>query len=366
MGELPEVIARLARRVGGLVVAVAAVSAACGPSLPSPSLPSGSGGPPPTGFPSVSPGDSASPAAVPSPPGVVAASEGRLIWLVDGAGRAGLWTTDLAGGDPRTYLAALDEGTTTIRDPILLDAVIVFIADRPGGSELRALLPGTVAAVLLDRVVAIQPDGPATIIAVRDEGTTRQVVRVHIDGAAPERLLEMPLPGDTVTAAGPFGVAISPDRQTTAAGWVGGDVVIAGPSPATLTDVGAPLVVGDDGVLAAVSGRAGEAHLVTADGPVELAPPDSDPLTLPGTGFVAWPVLDPAGALVAVEVRDVLADARRTYPAGGAANGIREFRPDHVLLEATAIDPLGRTVGYVALEDGRFGSFDASAPTTQP
>jgi hypothetical protein len=365
VGELREVIARLAQRVGGLVFALATVSAACGQSIPSPSIPSSSGGPAPTGG-SVLPSDGATPAASPAPPGVVGASEGRLVWLVDSAGRAGLWTTDLVGGDARTYLAALDEGTTTIRDPIPLDDTIVFIADRPGGSELRAIAPGAVARLLLDRVVTIQPDGPDTIVAVRDDGTTRQVVRVHIDGAAPEQLLELPLPVDAVTGSGPFGVAVSPDRRTIAAGWVGGDVTVAGPSPATLTDVGAPLVVGDDGGLAAVIGRAGDAYLVTAAGPVELAPPDSDPLTLPGTGFVAWPVLDPAGALVAIEVRDVLADARRTYPAGGEANGIREFRPDHILLEATAFDPLARTVGYLALEDGRFGSFEATAPTSQP
>lgn len=288
------------------------------------------------------------------------------MWLVDAGGRAGLWTTDLAGGDPVTYLAGLDEGTTTIRDPLLVGEAVVFIADRPGGSELRVVLPGSPVALLLDRVVAVQPDGPDSVIAVRDEGSTRQIVRVRVGGAAPERLLEVPIPADAAAAGGPFGVAISPDGRTVAAGWVGATVTIDGPVPSTLDDVGAPLVVGDDGVLAAVTGRAGEAWLVVAGQLTELAPADSDPLTLPGTGFVAWPALDPGDALTAVEVRDVLAGLSRRYPVGGSADGIREFTPDHILLEATAFDPLQRTVGYLDLDDGRFGTFEASAPTIQP
>ncbi|MGH2474380.1 MAG: hypothetical protein ACRDIL_03885, partial [Candidatus Limnocylindrales bacterium] len=193
MGELPEVISRVARRIGGFMLAAAAVSVACGPTIVSPSpLPSGSTGPAPSDGPSATTGESGKPVASASPPGGVGASEGRLVWLVNAAGRAGLWTTDLAGGDPRTYLAALDEGTTTVRDAFLMGETIVFIADRPGGSELRAIVPGGAAGVLLDRVVAILPDGREALIAVRDEGAVRQVVRVQLDGAAPKRLLELP------------------------------------------------------------------------------------------------------------------------------------------------------------------------------
>ena len=352
------------RRVGLLTLTALMAGVGCGPTVVVPT-PSGSVDPSP------STGRSSSASASPpgptsSPAGPVSAAEGRLVWLVDAAGQAGLWTTDLAGGDPVTYLARLDEGTTTIRDPLIVGEAVVFIADRPGGNELRAALPGAPAGLLLDRVIAVQPDGPDSVIATRDEGSNRQVVRVRLDGASPERLLEIRFPADAGAAGGPFGVAISPDGRTVAAGWVGASVTIDGPVPATLGDVGAPLVVGDDGVLAAVTGRAGEAYLVVAGQLTELAPPDSEPLTLPGTGFVAWPAFDEAGALAALELRDVLAGLSRTYPAGGPADGIREFTPDHILLEATAFDPLQRTVGYLSLEDGRFGTFTAGAPTNQP
>lgn len=288
------------------------------------------------------------------------------MWLVDAAGRAGLWTTDLAGADPVTYIPGLDENTATIREPLLVGDAVVFIVDRPGGNELRIALPGRPPGLLLDRAAAVLADGPASVIAIRDEGSTRQVVRVPVDGAPPERLVEVSIPADAAGASGPFGVAISPDGRTVAAGWVGATVTIDGPIPSTLDDVGAPLVVGDDGVLAAVTGRAGEAWLIVAGQLTELAPADSDPLTLPGTGFVAWPVLDGGDALVAVEVRDVLAGVSRTYPVRGSADGIRAFTPEYILLEATAFDPLQRTVGFLDLDDGRFGTFEASAPTIRP
>ncbi|MGP1674564.1 MAG: hypothetical protein ACTS8Z_05050 [Candidatus Limnocylindrales bacterium] len=182
MGELHELTGGGPRRVRLLALTALVVGVGCGPTVVDPS-------PPATGsvVPSTSAGPSASSDASPSGataslPGTVSAAEGRLVWLVDAGGRAGLWTTDLAGGDPVTYLAGLDEGTTTIRDPLLVGEAVVFIADRPGGSELRVVLPGNPIALLLDRVVAVQPDGPDSVIAVRDEGSTRQIVRVRVGG----------------------------------------------------------------------------------------------------------------------------------------------------------------------------------------
>ncbi len=135
-----------------------------------------------------------------------------------------------------------------------------------------------------------------------------------------------------------------------------------GPTPASLDDVGAPLVVADDGRLVAVTGRAGEAYLVDGDRLVELAPVDSDPLALPGTGWVAWPSVAEDGGLVAVEVRDLLAGTTETYPAGGLATNVRELTASHVILEATAFDPLRRTVTVVDRRDGRWATFEATAP----
>ena len=41
---------------------------------------------------------------------------------------------------------------------------------------------------------------------------------------------------------------------------------------------------------------------------------------------------------------------------------LRKYEPDHVLLETTPFDPLHRTIGYLELGDGRFGTFEAAAP----
>ena len=122
---------------------------------------------------------------------------------------------------------------------------------------------------------------------------------------------------------GPFGFAISPDGRTVAAGWVGGPVEVIGPKPATLRDIGAPLVVADDGRIVAVTGRVGDAYLLEGDKLVELAAPESDPVAVPGSGLVAWASIGDDGALDAVEVRDLLAGTSETYPAGGTATNVR-------------------------------------------
>ncbi|HUP55247.1 MAG TPA: hypothetical protein VM408_07055, partial [Methylomirabilota bacterium] len=149
---------------------------------------------------------------------------------------------------------------------------------------------------------------------------------------------------------------------TVAAGWVGGALEVIGPVPASYTDKGAPLVVADDGRLVAVTGRAGEAYLVDGDRMIDLAPADSDPVALPGTGWVAWPSVGEDGRLVAVEVRDLLAGTAQTYPAAGVATNVRELTVNYVVLEATAFDPLRRTVTVVDRRDGRSTTFEATAP----
>jgi hypothetical protein len=68
------------------------------------------------------------------------------------------------------------------------------------------------------------------------------------------------------------------------------------------------------------------------------------------------------GELVAVEVHDLLGGSGRTYPAGGLATNVREITGDHILLEATAFDPLRRTIAYLDLADDRFTVFEADAP----
>ncbi|HET7168282.1 MAG TPA: hypothetical protein VFI69_03700 [Candidatus Limnocylindrales bacterium] len=354
MGELRDVIH--GRAVGvAITAAVVLATSGCAPRPATP--PPGSAGPSPTVDTTVA----ASPAASPSS-GPVLASEGRLIWLVDAAGTAGLWTTDLAGEGSVVYLPRIAEATTSVRDAFLVGDAMVVIVDRPGASELTLVRPEVPPRVLLDRVSQVLPDTSESVLAVRDAGAGRQVVRVPLAGGRPAVLWEAALPADASVASAPFGVALSPDRRTVAAGWVGGRVTIVGPLPSTIDDVGAPLIVGDDGRLAATIGRAGEAYRIDGDAVTDLAPPDSDPLALAGTGFVAWPVLDADGALTAVQLEDVLTGASRTFPAQGPAGTLREFLPDHVLLEATAFDPRRRTIGYLELGDGRFGSFEAKAP----
>ncbi len=274
-----------------------------------------------------------------------------------------MWTTDLAGGDPRTYLAGLDEEGTTVRDARLVGEDVALIREAPAAAtaELWLVSPSRPARVLLTGVTSFVVRGDAEILAVRDVGTTRSIWRVALDTAEPTSIAEFPVP-DHGPQVGPFGFAISPDGRTVAAGWVGGPLVVDGPVPGTFRDLGAPLVVGDDGRLVAVTGRAGEAYLVDGERLVELAPPESDPLAVPGTGWVAWATVGEDGAVRSVEVRDLLAGTTETYPAGGPATNVQQLTPTHVILEATAFDPLKRTVGVVDRRDGRSATLEAPAP----
>ena len=284
----------------------------------------------------------------------------RLVWLVDRAGRFGVWTTDLAGGDARTYLADLDEAGISLRDPRLVGDEVVVIRDA-ATAELWVLSQSAAPRRLLDNVNSFVQSGPRDVLAVRDVGTVRGIWRVPLGGAPPTAIAELPVP-DHGPQVGPFGFAISPDGRTVAMGWVGGPVEVSGPAPDTLRDIGAPLVVGDDGRIVAVTGRVGDAYLLDGDRLVELAGPESDPLAVPGSGVVAWASIGEDGTLRAVEVRDLVAGTSESYPAGGAATNVREVTADHIVLEATAFDPGTRTAGVVDRHSGRFQAFEASAP----
>jgi hypothetical protein len=287
----------------------------------------------------------------------------RLVWLVDRAGGLGVWTSDLAGGDVRPYLAQLDEDSTTLRDARPVGDDVVLIRETPSAPTAGLWVVSRTASMrsLLDAVDSFVVSGDREILAVRDEGTTRTIWRVPTAGAAPAvGVASVPLPS-AGPELGPFGFAISPDGRTVAAGWVGGPVQVVGPAPAMFRDIGAPLVVDDDGRVVAVTGRAGEADLVDGDGLSPLAPPDSDPVAIPGSGLVAWTTIRD-GRLSAIEVRDLLAGTSATYPVDAVAMKVRELGPTYVVLEATGFDPLSRTVGILDRRDGRFTSFEASAP----
>ena len=294
-----------------------------------------------------------------SPP--IDAGVGRLVWLVDSAGRFGVWTTDLAGGDVRAYAAGLDEGGTSLREPRPQGDDVVVLRDTPTTSELWLLSRTAPPRLLLDRAVSFFGVGGQEIVAVRDIGEERSIWRVPLDGGSPAEVVALPVP-DHGPQVGPFGVAMSPDGRTVAAGWVGGRVEVIGPATTSLRDVGAPLLVGDDGKLVAVTGRAGEAYVVEADRMAELAPADSDPLAIPRTGVVAWAAVREDGWLRSVEVRDLLAGTSETYPGSGLATNVKELEAGHVILEAKAFDPLVRTVGVVDRRTGRFATFDVTAP----
>ncbi len=352
----PALTAFAAGALLGVVTVFAAV--ACGPVVPS-----GTAGPVATpaasGSGAITPpasGEGPSPSAAAVDPRV-----GRLVWLVDRTGSLGVWTTDLAGGDARTYLAGLDEEGVTLRDAALAGDDIVLIRDGPTSGLWLIPATGT-PRILLDRVAEYRLIGTDEVVAARDIGKMREIWRVSLRGPAPVRLGAIPPAAADGEQLGPFGVAVSPDGRTIAAGWVGGQVRVFGPAPANLVDVGAPLVVDDDGAVVAVTGRAGEAYVRTGDVLEELAPADADPLALAGAGAVAWGVAGADGALERVEVHDLFGGTGRAYPAEGAATNIREFGADHVLLEATAFDPLHRTVAYLDLADGGFAVFDADAP----
>lgn len=362
-----------APRVAVGVAALAMVLAACGPTPPvvSPSAPA-SDAPPASATPATSPDPLATTPAptatsIPVDPGAA-----RLVWTVDAAGGGGIWTTDLAGGDVRTLVAGLGDTGGTIRDATIVGDAVVYLRDSPAGPRLWIVGPETLATPVIDGVVAFVVDGDGRIVAARDAGASIELLGLGPLGpggtipGSPARIGSVSTVGTVDTSIGPFGLAVSPDGRWVAAGWVGGRVDIHGPTWSTLRDVGAPLAVGDDGTLLATVGRAGEAYRLEAGDPpelVELASPDSDPLVAPGTTIVAWPVVDEGGALTAVEVRDLLGGTATTpYPASGLATNVREVAADHVLLEATAFDPLVRTVGYLDLRDGRFATFEAAAP----
>ena len=297
---------------------------------------------------------------MPGSPAAIEPGVARLVWLVDRAGRFGIWTTDLSGSDVRTYRSDLDDAGASLRDARLVGEVVVVIRDGPT-SELWMLSPTAPPSRLLDNVNSFVQSGARELVAVRDVGTVRAIWRVPLDGSAATVLAELPVP-DHGPQVGPFGFAISPDGRTVAAGWVGGPVEVIGPNPATLRDVGAPLVVADDGRIVAVTGRVGDAYLLDGDRLVELAAPESDPLAAPGSGLVAWASIADDGTLDAVEVRDLLAGTSETYPASGTATNVVALTADHVLLEATAFDAQARTIGVVDRRSGRFETFEASAP----
>jgi hypothetical protein len=357
MGELQHALARRAGtpagayghrlRGFGWFVLVAALATACAPVVPTASTgPALTGSKPPS-----------------SVVGAIDPSVGRLVWLVDQAGGLGVWTTDLAGGDVRPYQADLDVDGASLRDARLVGDDVVLIRESPAvpTPALWVVSRTTPMRLLLDAVESFVVSGDEEVLAVRDEGTTRSVWRVATDGVAPALIAEVPLPGDG-PELGPFGFAISPDGRTVAAGWVGGPVHVVGSVRATFSDLGAPLVVADDGRIVAVTGRAGEAYLVDGGRLVDLAPPDSDPVALPGSGVVAWPTLGQDGLLATVEVRDLLAGMSASDPANGPATNVRELTAGYVILEATAFDPLSRTVGILDRSTGRFGTFEAAAP----
>jgi hypothetical protein len=350
MGELQHAVAR--RRAWLALVLVAEIGSGCGPAPTAPVVSSSVTSQAPSG-PATS--ISASPAAIPP-------AEGRLVWIENREGGFGVWTTDLAGGDVRTYLSELDEADTTIRDAWLVGDDVAFIKEgMTGSSELWLVSLGAPPRVLLDAVESFVVHGGGEVLAVRDEGTRRSIWRVPTGPGRPTDIADIALPGEG-PELGPFGFAISPDGRTIAAGWVGGPLEVIGPVPATYDDMGAPLVVADDGRLVAVTGRAFEAYLVDGDKLVELAPADSDPVAILGTGSVAWTSFGEDGRLAAFEVRDLLAGTRETYPMDGAATNVRELTPNYVMAEGAAFDPLIRAVAIIDRRDGRSAKFVAQAP----
>jgi hypothetical protein len=294
-------------------------------------------------------------AAVPLTP-----AAGRLVWGVDAAGQAGLWTTNLVGGDVFTYVPGHPDDGSVDLDLRQAGDSILFIRQAQAGDELWVARPGVPPSLLLDDVYGFLVVDATTVLVDRLEGATHVIRSLPLDGGVP---VEVGRTREPLTDSyGAFGMAISPDGRTVAAGWVGGHIDVFGPTESSLDDVGAPLVVADDGTVLATVGRAGEAYRLVGDEPEELAPADSDPLAVPRSGVVAWGAVDVDGALRSIEVRDLIARQERSYPAIGPATNVRSIDGEHVLLEATAFDPLTRTVTVLELGTGRVGNFEASAP----
>jgi hypothetical protein len=340
----------------------AVVLASCTPPTPSTPLGSGPSGSSAgsaslagSGEPSIPASATASPPTVPVTP-----AEGRLVWLTDSAGTLGVWTTDLAGRDVRRFTGDLDDDVVALRDPTVVGDSVLVIRDDPTGALWRLDPGGAPPQVLLDRVAGTQPLAGDAVLAWRDRGRVRELWRVPLRTRA-EQIGELVLPRDEASLGG-FGVAVSPDGETIAAGWVGGPVLVMGPAPSARADIGRPLAVDDAGRILATVGRAGEAYRLDGDALQPLAPEDADPLVAPGSAIVAWGATDPAGELTGVEVHDLATDTARTYAATGTATNVVAVTADHVLLEATPFDPLRRTTTWLRLRDGAVGTFEATAP----
>lgn len=357
MGELQDAVIRSPGRA--LALGIVTALAACVPTDPAPSPgATRTGGPLPT---AATTGSGAPPGSPPA--GTVRPDEGRLVWTVDARGSAGIWTTDLAGNDRRTFVASVGDERGAIREAALAGASVVFVRDAPGGPQLWAVREGGPPARLLDGVVAWLVVGDAEIVAVHDAGPERRVVRIQLDRGQVVPIGALTPDDPTDVEVGPFGLAVSPDGRTVAAGRVGGAIeVVGGVTAVAGRDIGAPLVVADDGTVVATEGRAGEAYLVRDGELVDLAPPDSDPVVAPGTSIVAWGSVAADGSLLAVEVHDVLSGAARSHPASGPATNVRWISAGAVLLEATSFDPLRRSAALLDLATGRFGTFEAAAP----
>ena len=179
--------------------------------------------------------------------------------------------------------------TTTLRDAATGRR---FRRPHPRGADAAGPAHRRVAdrcrrALLLDDVESFVARGDGEVLAVRDERGLRSIWRVPIDGARPAVIAEVPLPADGA-ALGPFGfrdLAGRPDRGRRLGRWAArGRRAEAGELPRHRRTPRRRRRRPPG----AVTGRAGDASLVEGDRLIELAPPDSDPLAVPGSGFVAW------------------------------------------------------------------------------
>lgn len=286
----------------------------------------------------------------------------RLVWRASADDAEGLWTTALDGSDPKQYAAQESAAGIIFRDPRLIDGRIVAVAVARGltASELVAVDDAGVERVLPDVWNTYLAFGDSEAVAtVGREVNTEQVVRVRLAaGAQPQILGPLPpLRSDMDQLLMAFGFAVSPDGRSVSAGRDGGPIRVWGPVPGDFADLGAPVVVTNEGEpldARHILADAGALPETIVDGPVAEA----------GTSTVVWIIRDPQvlAVVTGVVVRDVLTGDQRRYPVRAPVMDILAITDRYVLFEEPRIGFI-RGIGYLDRQTGNFSLFEVPAPS---
>jgi hypothetical protein len=166
----------------------------------------------------------------------------------------------------------------------------------------------------------------------------------------------------TTAETGPFGLAVSPDGRSIAAGWAGDSVRVFGPAPAELREIGSPVIVSDDGEVLIARGVAGDVLFWDNDTLSTLGFASSDPLARPGSTLVAWHAASSEPGIGSVELFDPVNDTRQSLSVPTRRGMfVSEVGVRYVLLEQPQADA-NRVVLLLDVDSKQFLEFRAAPP----